>query len=130
MPMQIVSVPLRPEILLNETILYGLFAFLLGLAFTPWFISFLKKNSTGKQIRVETVDGKQASVFRQYHKDKHGTPTMGGVLIWSAILATVLFSRFLSYIGKVDHSLLQRGQVYLPLFILVSLVSLELLMII
>ena len=119
--MQIVSVPVRPEILLNETILYGLFAFLLGLAFTPWFISFLRKNSTGKQIRVETVDGKQASVFRHYHKDKHGTPTMGGILIWSSILVTVLFSRLLSYVGKVDHSLLQRGQVYLPLFILVSL---------
>jgi phospho-N-acetylmuramoyl-pentapeptide-transferase len=119
--MQIVSVPVRPEILLNETILYGLFAFLLGLFLTPWFISFLKKNSTGKQIRVETVDGKQASVFRHYHKDKHGTPTMGGILIWSSILATVLLSRLLAYVGKVDHSLLQRGQVYLPLFILVSL---------
>ena len=46
---------------------------------------------------------------------------MGGLLIWGSILATVLFSRILSLIGKVDHSLLQRGQVYLPLFILVSL---------
>ena len=46
---------------------------------------------------------------------------MGGILIWSSILVTVLFSRVLSYVGKVDHSLLQRGQVYLPLFILVSL---------
>ncbi len=119
--MQLAFVPVRPEILLHETIAYGLFAFLVGLFFTPRFISFLKKNSTGKQLRVETVDGKQASVFRKYHKDKHGTPTMGGILIWSSILVTVVFSRVLSLIGKVDHSLLQRGQVYLPLFILVSL---------
>lgn len=119
--MQVALVPIRPEIALNETIAYGFFAFLLGLMLTPWFISFLKKNSTGKQIRVEAVDGKQASVFRKYHKDKHGTPTMGGLLIWGSILATVLLSRILSFVGKVDHSLLQRGQVYLPLFILVSL---------
>ena len=46
---------------------------------------------------------------------------MGGLLIWGSILFTILFSRFLSYFGLVEHSLLQRGQVYLPLLILITL---------
>lgn len=46
---------------------------------------------------------------------------MGGVLIWGSILLTVFVSRALSYFGVVEHSLLQRGQVYLPLFVLVAL---------
>lgn len=113
--------PVRPEFSLLEILLYMGFAFALGLVLTPWFLSFLKKNKLGKQLRVETVDGKEASVFRKYHQTKWGTPTMGGILIWSSILVTVLLSRLLSLIGYVDNSLLQRGQVYLPLFMLVLL---------
>ena len=102
-------------------LLYGSFAFILGLLLTPWFIAFLRKNKMGKQLRVETVDSREATVFRTYHQHKFGTPTMGGLLIWGSILLTIVFSRILSYTGYIDHSLLQRGQVYLPLFILVSL---------
>jgi phospho-N-acetylmuramoyl-pentapeptide-transferase len=119
--MQIEFIPVRPEISIGETLGYAFFAFILGLLITPWFIQFVQRNKGGKQLRVETVDGKQASVFRKYHKHKFGTPTMGGVVIWGSILLTVLVSRALSLMGVVDHSLLQRGQVYLPLFILVSL---------
>ncbi|MDP7476843.1 MAG: hypothetical protein QF442_00175, partial [Candidatus Peribacteraceae bacterium] len=118
--MQIEFIPVRPEISIGETLGYAFFAFILGLLITPWFIQFVQRNKGGKQLRVETVDGKQASVFRKYHKHKFGTPTMGGVVIWGSILLTVLVSRALSLMGVVDHSLLQRGQVYLPLFILVS----------
>jgi phospho-N-acetylmuramoyl-pentapeptide-transferase len=46
---------------------------------------------------------------------------MGGILIWGSIVLTVAFSRLLSYFGLVENSLLQRGQVYLPLFMLLSL---------
>jgi len=111
----------RPDIPLLSVLGYMLFAFLLGLLVTPWFVAFLRRNRLGKQLRVETVDGREPSIFRKYHKDKFGTPTMGGMLIWSAILLTVLFSRGLSLMGIVDHSLLQRGEVYLPLFTLVSM---------
>ena len=78
----------------------------------------------GKQLRIETVDGREASVFRKFHQHKKGTPTMGGILIWGSILLTILFSRILSYFGLVDHSLLQRGQVYLPLFTLIAFAAL------
>ncbi|MBM3231416.1 phospho-N-acetylmuramoyl-pentapeptide-transferase [Candidatus Peregrinibacteria bacterium] len=119
--MQIDFIPVRPDIPMEGILGYGFFTFVLGLILTPWFISFLRRNKLGKQLRVETVDGREATVFRQYHKDKFGTPTMGGLLIWGSILCTVLFSRSLSYFGVLEHSLLQRGQVYLPLFILLSL---------
>lgn len=119
--MQIAFVPVRPDITVLEIVGYGTFSFLLGLLLTPWFVRFLKKNKMGKQLRVETVDNREAKVFRTYHQHKFGTPTMGGVLIWVAISLTILASRLFSLTGAVDHSLLQRGQVYLPLFILVSL---------
>lgn len=115
------TLPVRPDLPLLSILLYSLFAFALVLALTPWFISFLRKHKLGKQLRVETIDGRDPTIFMQYHSSKLGTPTMGGLLIWGGILFTVIFSRILSYTGAVEHSLLQRGQVYLPLFVLVSL---------
>ncbi len=114
------TLAVRPEISLVAILLYAFFAFAIGLALTPWFISFLRKNKLGKQLRVETVDGREASIFRKYHEKKFGTPTMGGILIWGSIVLTVIFSRVLSLFGVVESSLFQRGQVYLPLFVLLS----------
>lgn len=113
--------PARPEISLLGILGYALFAFAIVLALTPWFVAFLRKNNIGKQLRVETVDGKDPMIFRTYHQSKFGTPTMGGLLIWGGIFLTVFISRLLALPGLVEHSLLQRGQVYLPLFVLFSL---------
>lgn len=113
-------VPVRPEISLAALLVYAFFAFALGLALTPWFISFLRRNRLGKQLRVETVDGREASIFRKYHEKKFGTPTMGGILIWGSIVLTVLLSRAFAYFGLVENSLLQRGQVYVPLWVLLT----------
>lgn len=107
--------PSRPELSLEAILLYSLLTFLIGIIATPWFVSFLRQNRIGKQLRVEAVDGAGATIFRHFHKNKAGTPTMGGVLMWGSILLTVLFSRLLAYFGFVENSLLQRGQVYLPL---------------
>lgn len=111
----------RPIMSLPEILGYSLFAFVVVLVITPWFVDFLKRNKVGKQLRVETIDGKDPTIFRQFHQAKFGTPTMGGILMWGGIIATVLFSRVLSLTGVVENSLLQRGQVYLPLFALASL---------
>ncbi|NOS67818.1 MAG: hypothetical protein HOO67_05665 [Candidatus Peribacteraceae bacterium] len=113
--------PPRPDLSLLAILGYAFFAFVLGLALTPGFVSFLRRNKLGKQLRVETVDGREASVFRKYHEKKFGTPTMGGVLIWGSIVLTIAFSRLMSYLGILETSLLQRGQVYIPLFMLLSL---------
>jgi phospho-N-acetylmuramoyl-pentapeptide-transferase len=113
--------PVRPEISLLGILGYMLFAFAFTLAFTPAFVSFLLRNKVGKQLRVETVDGRDPTIFRTFHQSKSGTPTMGGVIIWASIFLTVFVSRVLAYFGVVEHSLLQRGQVYLPLFVLLAL---------
>jgi phospho-N-acetylmuramoyl-pentapeptide-transferase len=107
--------PSRPELSLQAILLYSLFTFLVGIIATPWFVSFLRENRIGKQLKVEAVDGGTVTIFRHFHQKKTGTPTMGGVLIWGSILFTVLFSRVLAYFGFIENSLLQRGQVYLPI---------------
>ena len=109
----------RPELSLMAMFGYSLIAFLIGIAATPYFVSVLRRYKLGKNLRINAVDGSSASVFLKHHQGKAGTPTMGGILIWGSIVLTVIISRALSYYGTVDHSLLQRGQVYIPLGILV-----------
>lgn len=113
-------IPVRPEIPLLSILLYALVAFMIGILATPLYYRFLLKFKLGKQLRSEAIDGRDTPVFNKFHAKKAGTPTMGGVLIWGSILLTVLLSRALSYVGLVEKSILQRGQVYLPLFMLVS----------
>lgn len=119
--MPLYVLPFRPDISLVAMLGYAMVAFCVALLLTPQFVRFLRVNNIGKQLRVETVDGREPTVFRTYHQHKFGTPTMGGILIWMAIFFTIFFSRALSYFGLVEHSLLQRGQVYLPLFMLLTL---------
>lgn len=116
----IVSAAVRPAFSLSANLGFSFLAFVVGLLLTPSFISFLRKYRLGKKLRTQAVDGASASVFLKFHEAKAGTPTMGGLLIWGSILITIVLSRVLSLSGSVDHSLLQRGQVYIPLGILVT----------
>lgn len=95
-------------------------AFMITLALTPVYLKFAKKFGLGKQIRDTAISGEKAEFFQEMHVKKTGTPTMGGVIMWGSVLLTILFSRFLSFVGILPQSLLQRGQVYLPLFTLVT----------
>lgn len=114
-------IAIRPPISLVEILSYSLLAFLLALLLTRPFVWFLHRYKLGKKLRVQAVDGGNASVFLTYHQAKAGTPTMGGILIWGSVALTVGISRLLSRHGIVEHSILQRGQVYLPLVMLVGL---------
>ena len=61
-------------------------AMVLVLVIGPAFIRWLRVNEFGQNIREDGPEG---------HKTKEGTPTMGGVLIWFAVLIPYLvFSRF------------------------------------
>jgi phospho-N-acetylmuramoyl-pentapeptide-transferase len=61
-------------------------AMILVLVIGPTFIRWLRLNEFGQRIREEGPQG---------HKTKEGTPTMGGVLIWFAVLVPfIVFSRF------------------------------------
>ena len=48
----------------------------------PKFIDWLRRNEFGQNIRAEGPEG---------HMTKEGTPTMGGMLIWVAVLIPYLF---------------------------------------
>lgn len=100
---------------------YSALAFVIAMLLMPAFINFLTKNKLGKQIREETVDGRQATIFQQLHGKKKGTPTMGGLLVWGCVAILVLFSGILSYFHIIPDSwsVLDRGETYVPLFTLI-----------
>jgi phospho-N-acetylmuramoyl-pentapeptide-transferase len=99
---------------------WGTLAFLITLLLTPAFLKLAFRFKLGKQIRDVAIDGKEATVFRELHAKKSGTPTMGGVVMWGSVLIVVLISRLLALLGWLPSSLLNRGEVYLPLFTLVA----------
>lgn len=68
----------------------ALTALLLSLVFGPWFIRWLSRMQMGQVVRN---DGPQS------HLKKSGTPTMGGVLILSSMLTSLLLWADLSNLG-------------------------------
>ncbi len=92
-------------------------AFTLAMALTPWWTNILYKHRLGKQIRAEG-----APVFASLHKNKEGTPTMGGVIIWLTLLILILIlalaEKFFpsSFIARLNF--LSRPQTLLPLGVL------------
>lgn len=95
-------------------------AFFLAFFLTPAWTHILYKYRLGKSIR----DDGQTPVFSQLHKNKAGTPTMGGVLIWLTVLILALF--FWSWSSFWPNSILgnlnfvSRPETYLPLGALVA----------
>ncbi|USN55711.1 MAG: hypothetical protein H6765_03855 [Candidatus Peribacteria bacterium] len=61
---------------LNSIIIFSLVAFFLSLMCYPPYILLLRKLKAGKQIRDDSVTGEKASIFKELHKHKTGTPTM------------------------------------------------------
>ena len=68
--------------MVNETILAIIIAFAISAALCPVIIPFLHRLKFGQQVRD---DGPQS------HLKKQGTPTMGGLIILTAIVITSLF---------------------------------------
>jgi len=67
-----------------RTIVAGLTAFLICFLMGPWLIAILREKQIGQYIR---------RLGPASHQDKAGTPTMGGVLIMTAVVAaTVLWA--------------------------------------
>jgi len=90
------------------------FSFTLSFFLAPVLIHYLYKYRLGKQIRKDP----NAPIFMSLHKNKEGTPTMGGILIWgSTVLITYIFySLFLltdGFFAKINF--LSRSQTLLPL---------------
>lgn len=85
-------------------------SFFLTLALTPLWTRILFKYRLGKQLRSSD----SAPVFHSLHKNKEGTPTMGGVLVWGTVAFLTLLSTFWD---KVNF--FSRPQTWLPLAVMV-----------
>ncbi len=100
--------------------------FAFALLATPLLTHFLYKYKLGKNIR----DDGSTPVFSALHKDKKGTPTMGGILVWGTvvIIATVFWiaDRIFEIPGAHVFNFLTRRETLLPLgaFLGASLVGL------
>ena len=93
-------------------------SFLAVFLLTKPFYAWLIKHKFTKTMRDSAIDGKSAELFRSLHIKKEGTPTMGGVLIWGAVLAVVLLSPIFRELEITRFSLLNRNETFLPIFTL------------
>jgi phospho-N-acetylmuramoyl-pentapeptide-transferase len=92
----------------------SMLGFLVAFTITPLVMRFILKINAKKQIR-SAID---APVFNSLHKDKAGTPTMGGIIVWATVLGVAaiifllaeLFGGFWGYLDFID-----RAETYLPL---------------
>lgn len=99
--------------------LYAMMAFLLAFVVFPRFIDFVRSYKLTQKIREGALSGGAAKLFKKLHAHKAGTPTMGGSVVIFSVIFVVIFSRVLAYFDLVDHSLLNRGETYLPIFTMI-----------
>ncbi|MFA5916776.1 MAG: phospho-N-acetylmuramoyl-pentapeptide-transferase [Candidatus Gracilibacteria bacterium] len=98
---------------------FGIATFLIGYLITPYYIDFLKRLKLGKQIREDAMIGKAIEFFK-LHKDKVGTPTMGGAIILFIIFFMVIVSIIFQKMGYINNSLFNQRETYLSLFTLAT----------
>ena len=95
-------------------------SFIFAILCTPIMTHFLYKYKMGKQIR----DDGSTPLFTKMHAHKAGTPTMGGILIWSTvlILSVVFFylAKFLPWEIFDKLNFLSRAETLFPLGVLVA----------
>ncbi|HUT22147.1 MAG TPA: phospho-N-acetylmuramoyl-pentapeptide-transferase [Candidatus Bipolaricaulota bacterium] len=94
-------------------------AFVFAIAWTPALTHFLYKYKLGKQIR----DSKETPIFSKLHKEKAGTPTMGGIIIWLSVLIIAVVFFLLAAFTNIEIfqklNFLTRAQTLLPLGVLI-----------
>lgn len=106
-----------------RVLLLTLIAFVAAMAWTPLLTNFLYKYGVRTKVKENSVDGKSAPIYHSLHKDKAGTPVMGGLLVWGtvlglAIIFNILGTWFGGYVKILDF--LRRSQTWLPIFALVA----------
>ncbi len=95
------------RLLLITTLSFGV-----ALALTPFWLRALKQSGFQKQIRTTTP------IFNQLHSKKAGTPTGGGIIIWSTVLGLAAIFSILNFFfgGPWRYfNFLNRAETYLPL---------------
>ncbi|MBL7021709.1 phospho-N-acetylmuramoyl-pentapeptide-transferase [Patescibacteria group bacterium] len=89
-------------------------SFVVAFALTPVMTHYLYKYKLGKSIRTSD----KAPVFYEHHKQKSGTPTMGGIMIWFTVALLAFLISLLSQMGIdifTKFSFLTRAETLLPL---------------
>ena len=97
-----------------KVFLLATLAFLGAGAMTPLMTHYLYKYKFGKSIRTSD----RAPIFYEHHKQKSGTPTMGGIIIWSTVLLLAVLLGLLAKFGGeffVQFNFLTRSETLLPL---------------
>jgi len=127
--MEIAQIQHIPEAMnVLKILVTGLFAFILAFLITPLWTDFLYKKKIGIKIKENGVQGDKLTYVSKLHKDKSGTPTMGGVIIWLSVILLVFASHYIfpwiavwtdtNFWARLDF--LSRSQVWLPLFALAA----------
>ena len=100
-------------------------AFVLGILITPLLTNFLYSHKMWKKKSGKTaLDGSQATIFNELHKEKEiNTPRMGGIIIWLSsaliIIGIWLTSQFFPSETTLKLDFLSRNQTWLPLTTLI-----------
>jgi phospho-N-acetylmuramoyl-pentapeptide-transferase len=103
----------------------AIISFLIGLAITPPIADYLYRNKMWKKrTRTVTTDGREAKIFAQLHQNKEvGTPRMGGIVIWGAVLLTTILFYLLPIVftesGLDKINFFSRNQTWLTVFTLI-----------
>ncbi|MFA7286994.1 MAG: phospho-N-acetylmuramoyl-pentapeptide-transferase [Patescibacteria group bacterium] len=100
-------------------LLLAVLSFALAMAWNSFLVDFLSRRRFGKHVR----DSGETPVFSSLHKDKRGTPTMGGMLIWVTTAAiTGIFWLLAAYSPALFGTLnfLTRAETWLPLGALIA----------
>jgi len=101
-------------------------AFAIGIVFAPILIGILYRSKAWKKKsgKGTGIGGGGTPIFDEMHKEREvGTPRMGGILIWSSVLATAfLFWIFALLFDTFWPSLdfVNRRETWLPIFALAA----------
>ena len=104
-----------------KIILPAVLAFSTGVLLTPILTHYLYLHKAWKKkAGKKGLDGKEASVFNELHKEKEvGTPRMGGIIIWLSASAVMISLWLLAKAFPGNESLvkidfLSRDQTWIP----------------
>src|SRR5919106_1299642 len=78
---------------MGEILIAGMASLLICIFLGPKFITWLREREFGQHIREEGPEG---------HHEKAGTPTMGGLVIFLAVMAIALWLAATEYVGLND----------------------------
>ena len=91
-----------------------------------YLINFLYKiEFWKKKARAKTIDGKEASVFLSFHKEKEvNTPRGGGIVVWASVLIllgiVILLGKITNIWWLEELNFLSREETWIPLFALIT----------